>query len=215
LKTIAFDLLPFFLQSGIGPRDLVQQVTQADPILENPHIGSNLQDHWVGRASATVPGIYAYPRLYLEVLGYKHRFKDIALGFGKIQMYGSNMISFATTQCKQPGKIILGEDNTLQPYLPLGNEDHRAFRQSVDEITEVLDKMGVSCKLDSNPLSPNWHLCCTTSLGTCVEEDVKRAFELKGVKGLHVADISVMKKIIPMNTQIVSYLVAYIAAENL
>jgi hypothetical protein len=59
-------------------------VTKKEPIVENAHIGTNLQDHWVGRASATVPARYTYPLLYPEVLGYKHRFKEkLAIGFGK------------------------------------------------------------------------------------------------------------------------------------
>jgi choline dehydrogenase-like flavoprotein len=84
----------------------------------------------------------------------------------------------------------------------------------VNEITQELDKIGVSCKLGSKPLSPNWHLCCTVSLGTCVQESVDKAFEVKGVDDLHVSDISVLKTIIPMNTQIASYLVSFIVSAN-
>jgi len=210
------------IRSGVGPKHLVEGVGRkggsinksiTPPVLvENEHIGSNLQDHWVGRASAKVPDAYTYATLYPHILGYKHQFKDVAMGFGKLQLLGKNLMSFATTRCKNPGSLVLTADGDLEPYLPIGVDDMNAYHESLEELIRKLAVLGIRVKPKVGPLSPNWHLSCTLSIGTCVDETT---LEVKGVPGLHVADVSILRNISPMNTQMLSYAIPFALVEQL
>ena len=97
----AIESAKLLIKSGCGPEELVDQALGKGKIVHaNPYIGSNLQDHWVQRVKAHVPDKYKFKRLYPTILGYKHRFNGIAVGFGKLQLTGSNLFSLATATCK-------------------------------------------------------------------------------------------------------------------
>lgn len=89
------------MKSGCGPADIVETLLGKEEVVHaNEHIGSNLQDHWVQRVKAFVPEKYRFRRLYPTILGYKHRFNNLAIGFGKLQLTGSNLFSLATATCE-------------------------------------------------------------------------------------------------------------------
>jgi hypothetical protein len=198
------------MRSGVGPRATVERLLQCPALLVNEHVGANLQDHWVGRASASVPPKYAFPRLFPALLAYKHQLGGVAVGFGKLQLIGANLLSFATTRCLNPGRIVLTADGRLEPYLPLGAEDLAEYHRGVAALVDKLRALGVAVepRLGSQ-LAPNWHLCGTLAAGSCCDE---RTFALSGVDALYCADLSVLKHVVPMNTQIMSYVVPYLVA---
>ncbi|GBG30712.1 Cellobiose dehydrogenase [Hondaea fermentalgiana] len=208
------------IKSGVGPADIIHEMAKSSAkaseqgklVLANEHIGMNLQDHWVGRASAEVPSIYTYETLYPHILGYKHQYKDVAMGFGKLQLLGKNLVSFATTACKNPGQLVLAADGQLEPYLPVGADDMQAYQSSLSELIALLGSLGIVVKPKTAPLSPNWHLSCTLSVGTCVDP---ATLQVNGLKKIHVADVSVLRKITPMNTQIVSYAIPFMLLEEM
>jgi choline dehydrogenase-like flavoprotein len=198
------------MRSGVGPRATVERLLQRPALLANEHVGANLQDHWVGRASAAVPAKYAYPRLFPALLAYKHQLGGVAVGFGKLQLVGANLLSFATTRCLNPGRVVLTADGRLEPYLPLGADDLAEYHRGVAALVDKLRALGVTVKPDmGSQLAPNWHLCGTLAAGSCCDE---RSFALSGVDALFCADLSVLKHIVPMNTQIMAYFVAYLVA---
>jgi len=200
------------IRSGVGPSHVLEKLNVKSRVA-NKHVGANLQDHWVGRASAVVPTEFSYPYFYPALLGYKHRFGDVAVGFGKLQMLGRNLMSFATTTCKNPGRIIVTAEGNLEPFLPVGLDDIEAYNRSLENLIEILrSQLGIIVKPKDKPLSPNWHLSCTMGVGTCVNE---RNFEICGLKGAHVADVSVLRQISPMNTQVLSYAVPFMMLENM
>jgi len=201
------------MKSGCGPVSKLRKIDQlnngkelkcGDVIIANEYIGTNLQDHWVKRAEAKVPERYSYPLLYPRILGYKHRFQDIAVGFGKLQLAGKNLISIATATCKNPGQIVFHEGK-LQPKLSVGPNDVETYEKCFAELKRSLGGIGIQLIEKKKPFSPNWHLSCTLSIGTCVDDNLK----LIGAENLYCSDVSVLKNIIPMNTQIVSYFIPY------
>jgi len=197
------------IKSGIGPKEIVQRVVEENQVVSyNESVGANLQDHWVGRASAVVPARYAYPRLYPFILGYKHQADGVAIGFGKFQLMGRNLLSFATTQCANPGRLVLTPSGALEPYLPVGPDDMEQHCSGVAAHIGRLAKLGVHVLPRVGPLSPNWHLSCTLGIDTVCDASLA----ILGTRGLYVADISCLRTIVPFNTQLVSYFVAFALA---
>lgn len=200
------------LRSGVGPRDVVEPLLgAASVVLRADGVGRHLSDHWVGRAKAdAVPSHYGFPFWYPHILGYKHASRGVAVGFGKLQLLGRNTFSFATTTCAAPGRILLAADGRLEPCLPLGAADAQAFHAGLRHLVRVLADLGVAVRPAVGPLAPNWHYSCTLGVGRVVDE----ALRVKGLGGVHVADVSALREICPMNTQMLAYFVPFALMYN-
>ena len=103
-----------------------------------------------------------------------------------------------------PGKIIY-KDGKLEPWLPIGALDRKTLEQGLKELKAKLQDLGIRLEGEVDKITPNWHLCGTLAIGKCVDDGLK----IKGIEGLYVSDLSVLKSIVPMNTQFVSYFISY------
>lgn len=102
------------------------------------------------------------------------------------------------------------KDGKLEPVLPIGDLDRKTLQDGLQALKLKVKALGIRLEGEVNSITPNWHLCGTVALGTCVNDDLK----LLGVDGLYVCDLSVLKSIVPMNTQFVSYFLAYAFASK-